>query len=167
VSRHQKGKRLKEVQAPRQLLVVLGLLIVIGLLFIIIIVVEAGRSMRGTNAKDGQLSRSQRGIGVEYGREDRHVRELKEWLITLTVNDLLVAADNLHALLYHIQTLIGTAAYGEDTLEHLQEPGVGAGGGGGTTTLGSVSRSHNWRRRRSTMSPWILGNYGMKRPMSK
>jgi hypothetical protein len=156
------------VQTPRQLLIVLGLLIIVGLIFIIIVVIKAGRSMRGTNVKDGQLSRSQRGIGVEYGREDRHTRELMEWLIPLTVNDLLVAADNLHALLYHIQTLIGAAAHGEDTSKHLQGPGVGAGGGGGgITTSGSVSRSHNWRRRRSMMSHWILGNYGMKRPMSK
>jgi hypothetical protein len=35
------------------------------------------------------------------------------------MNDLLVAADNVHALLYDIQTLIGAAAHGEDTLEHL------------------------------------------------
>jgi hypothetical protein len=40
------------------------------------------------------------------------------------MNDLLVAADNLHALLHHIQMLIGAAAHGEDTSEHLQEAAV-------------------------------------------
>jgi hypothetical protein len=56
--KHQKGKRLKEVQAPHELLVVLRLLVIIGLLFIIIIII-VGRSMRGTDAKSSQLSRSQ------------------------------------------------------------------------------------------------------------
>jgi hypothetical protein len=35
------------------------------------------------------------------------------------VNDLLVATDNLHALLYHIKMLIGATAHGEDIPEHL------------------------------------------------
>jgi hypothetical protein len=57
--KHQKGKRLKEVQAPHELLIVLRLLVIIGLLFIIIIIIIVGRSMRGTDAKSSQLSRSQ------------------------------------------------------------------------------------------------------------
>jgi hypothetical protein len=89
---------------------------------------------------------------------DGHIRELKKRLIPLTVNNLLVTAGNLHALLNDIQLLIGAAAHGEDTPEHLQEARVGATGGGGTTTVGSASRSHSWRRRRSEVSPWILGN---------
>jgi hypothetical protein len=56
----------------------------------------------------------------------------------LTVNDLLVAANNLHALLHHINTLIGAGAHGKDTLEHLQKAGVGTSGGGGTTATGSA-----------------------------
>jgi hypothetical protein len=53
-SRHQKGKRLEEVKAPRQLLIVLGLLIIVGLFFIIIVViVTTGRSIRGAYAKGG------------------------------------------------------------------------------------------------------------------
>jgi hypothetical protein len=80
------------------------------------------------------------------------------------VNNLLIAAYNLHALLNDIQTLIGAAAHGEDTLEHLQEVELGARGGG-TTTAGSASRIHNWRRGRSTMSLFILVNYGAKRLM--
>jgi hypothetical protein len=60
----------------------------------------------------------------------------------MTMNDLLVAADNLRVLLYHVQTLIGVTTHGEDTLKYLQEARVGAGGGG-TTTIGSASRSHS------------------------
>jgi hypothetical protein len=165
-SRHQKGKRLKEVQAPRQLLIILCLIVVIGdLLIIIVIIVIVRRSIRGAHAKGSQLSRSQGGIGVDDRWIDGHVGELKKRLIPLIVNDLLVAVDNQHALLYHIQTLIYEAAHVEDTLEHLQESGDGARGGVGTTTVGSVSRSHSWRRRRSAMSPWILGNCGAKRLM--
>jgi hypothetical protein len=78
------------------------------------------------------------------------------------VNNLLVAADNLHALLNDIQTLIGTVAHGEDTPEHLQEARVGASGGGGTTTAGSASKSHSWRTRSSAMSPWIFWNCRVK-----
>jgi hypothetical protein len=84
------------------------------------------------------------------------------------MSNLLVTVDNLHELLNNIQTLIGAVAHGEDTPEHLQETGFGArGGGGGTTTMGGASRSHNWRRRRSTMSPWILGNCRAKWLMCK
>jgi hypothetical protein len=81
------------------------------------------------------------------------------------MNNLLVAVDNLHVLLNDNQTLIGVVTHGEDTPEHLQEARVVARGGGGTTTTGSVSRSHNWRRGRSVMSPWILRNCGVKRLM--
>jgi hypothetical protein len=35
------------------------------------------------------------------------------------VNDLLVAANNLHVLQNDIQSLIGVATRGEDTLEHI------------------------------------------------
>jgi hypothetical protein len=75
------------------------------------------------------------------------------------VNDVLVAAKNVEVLLHHIHTLICAMAHSKDTPEHVQETGVGAGGGGGggTTTAGSVSRSHNWRRR-SAMASWILWN---------
>jgi hypothetical protein len=52
VSRHQKGKRLEEVQASRQLLVVLRLLIVVDLLVsIIIVIITVDRSIRGAYAK--------------------------------------------------------------------------------------------------------------------
>jgi hypothetical protein len=165
--KHQKGKRLKEVQAPHELLVVLRLLVIIGLLFIIIIII-VGRSMRGTDAKISQLSRSQWDIGVGDGWVDRHVRELKKWLISLTVDNLLVASNDLNALL-HMRcsicdapyALICAAAHGEDTMKHLQETGV-LRGGRGTTAAGSVRRRHNWRRRSSVVSPWILGNNGAK-----
>jgi hypothetical protein len=50
--------------------------------------------------------------------------------------------------------------HGEDTPKYLQEARVGARGGGGTIAMGSASRSHNWRRRRSAMASWILGNCG-------
>jgi hypothetical protein len=65
----KKGKNLKKVQAPRGLLIVLHLLVIIGGLLIIIIIVG---STRRTDAKSSQLSKSQRGIGVRDGWEDRH-----------------------------------------------------------------------------------------------
>jgi hypothetical protein len=68
---------------PRQLLVIFHLHVIVGLLNIIIIV--AGDTS-GIDAKSSQLSRSQRD-----GWEDRDVRELKERLIPLTMDDLLVA----------------------------------------------------------------------------
>jgi hypothetical protein len=125
---------------PHQLLIILHLLVVIGFLFIIIIVV--GSTCRA-DAKSSQLSRSQRGIWFGDGWVDRHARELKKRLILLTVNDLLVAPDDLNALLHHLHVLICVTAYGKDTLEHLQDAEVGARGGGGTTTAGSAGRSHN------------------------
>jgi hypothetical protein len=35
------------------------------------------------------------------------------------MNNLLVAADNLHALLNDIQTLIGVLSHGDDTFKHF------------------------------------------------
>jgi hypothetical protein len=96
---------------------------------------------------------------------DRHVMELKKWLILLTVNDLLVAVNNLKALFQHIHALICAMAHGEDTLEHLQEARVGDGGGGDTIAVGSASKSHSWRRRGSPMSYWILQNCRAKQLM--
>jgi hypothetical protein len=61
--------------------------------------------------------------------------------------------------------LVGVVVHDKDTPKHLQEVRVGARGGGGTTTVGSASRSHSWRRGRSVISPWILRNYGAKRLM--
>jgi hypothetical protein len=80
------------------------------------------------------------------------------------MNDLLVAMNNLHLLLHHIHVLIYSMTHGKDTSEHLQNPNVGTGGGG-TTTVGSVRRSHSWRRRSCAMNPWILGSSGVKRLM--
>jgi hypothetical protein len=139
-SRHQKGKRREEVKVTCKLLVVL---LVIGSILIIIVIV----SMSGTDAKSSQLSRSQRGIEVGDRWEDRRIGELKEWLIPLTMDDLLVALHNLKALLHHIHALIYAPAHSEYPSEHLQDNSVGAGGGEGTTTVGSVRRSHNRSRR--------------------
>jgi hypothetical protein len=88
-----------------------------------------------------------------------------EWLILLAVNNLLVAPHNLKSLIHHIQTLISALVCGKDTLEHLQDAGVGSRSGGGTTTAGSARRSSS-RRRTSTRSPWILGHYKAKRVMT-
>jgi hypothetical protein len=139
-SRHQKGKRLEEVEAPHRLLIVLHLLIVVGGLLLLIIIGGGGKRMRGTDAKSSQLSRSQWGIGIMGGRVDRHVRELNKRLIPLTMNDLLVAVNNMNVLLHHIHAQICAAAHGEDTSEHLQETGV-LRGGRGTTATGYVSMS--------------------------
>jgi hypothetical protein len=136
----KKGKEPKQAKMPHQLLIILHLLVIIGFLFIIIIVVG---SMCRADAKSSQLSRSQRDIWFGDGWVDRHARELKKRLILLTMNDLLVAPDDLNALLHHLHVLICVTAYGKDTLEHLQDAKVGARGGGGTTTAGSARRSHN------------------------
>jgi hypothetical protein len=78
------------------------------------------------------------------------------------VNDLLIAVNNVKAGLHHIHPLIYAMTHGKDSLEHLHEPGVSAGGGGGgTTVVGSVSRSHIWRKR-SVMASWFLRNYKVK-----
>jgi hypothetical protein len=68
---------------PYQLLIIFHLHVIVGLLNIIIVVVG---DTSGTDAKSSQLSRSQRDRW-----EDRDVRELKERLIPLTMDDLLVA----------------------------------------------------------------------------
>jgi hypothetical protein len=81
-----------------QLLIVLRLLIVVGLLLIVII-----ESMSRANVEGSQLCWSQRGIGDGDGREDRDVGELMEWLVSLAVNNLLVAPHNLQVLLHDIQ----------------------------------------------------------------
>jgi hypothetical protein len=125
------------VRVQRWLLIILRLLIVIGLLLIIVIV----RNMSRANVEGSQLGRSQRGLGVEDGWEDRHVRELKEHLIPLTMNNLLVAPHNLKALIHHIHVLICALACGKDTSKHLQDAIVGVGGRRGTTIVGSA-RSH-------------------------
>jgi hypothetical protein len=106
---------------------------------------------------------SQRAVGVGDRWEDRDVGELLERLIPLAVNNLLVAPHNLKALILHIQTLISASACGKDTLERLQDAGVGSRSRGGTTTMGSVRRSS---RRTSTRSPWILGHCRTKRVMT-
>jgi hypothetical protein len=157
-SRHQKGKDSKKVQAPHGLLVVLRLLIIVGGLLINIVVVNTSR----TNTKSSQLSWSQRGIRVGDWWEDRDIKELKEWLSSLTVYDLLVAPNNLYVLLHYIHVLVCAMAHGEDTSEHLQKPDVGAGGRGGIIPAGSVRRSHIWSRRTSTRILWILGHCEVK-----
>jgi hypothetical protein len=93
-------KREKRCEAKMrwQLLIVLRLLIVVGLLLIVII-----ESMSRANVEGSQLCWSQRGIGDGDGREDRDVGELMEWLVSLAVNNLLVAPHNLQVLLHDIQ----------------------------------------------------------------
>jgi hypothetical protein len=110
---NKKGKELR-AKASHHLLIVLYLLIVADLLLIIIIIVV--NSSR-TNTKGSQLSRNQRGIWVGDGRggADRDIWELKEWLILLTVTDLLVAPNNLQALLHDIYELICAPARAKDT----------------------------------------------------
>jgi hypothetical protein len=66
------------------------------------------------------------------------------------MDNLLVAPNNLKALLHHIHALICVMAHGEDTSEYLQKTGVRARGRGGTTAA----------RRASTMSSQILGTVG-------
>jgi hypothetical protein len=117
--------------------------------------------------KGSQLSRSQRGVGVGDGREDRDVEELLEWLVPLAVNNLLVVPHNLQVLLYDIQALIRALTHHKDASEHLQKAAVGTEGRRGTTVAGSVRRSSSWSSRRtSTRSPRILRHCGAKRIMS-
>jgi hypothetical protein len=159
-SRHQKGKRaISEEATP--LLIVCRLLVVIGLIIIIIIIIVANTSR--TNIKGSQLSWRQRVIRVGDGWVDRDVKELKERLIPLTVDNLLVASNYLKALVYHIQALVCAMTHGKDTFEHLQDTGVGAIGEGGTTAAGSAGRSNSWSRRAGTMSPRIFGHCGANR----
>jgi hypothetical protein len=71
------------------ILVILCLLIITGLLLLLII-----ENTSRANAKSSQLGRSQRGIGVGDGREDRNVKKLQEWLISLAMDDHLVVPHN-------------------------------------------------------------------------
>jgi hypothetical protein len=145
------------------LLVVLRLLLVVGLRLIVVV----RRNTSRTNAKSSQLGRSQWAVGFGDEREDRDVRELLERLILLAVNNLLVVPHNLKVLIDHIQTLISAPACGKDTLEHLQDAGVGSRSRGGTTTVGSVRRNINRSSRRTSMrGPWILGHSRAKRVMT-
>jgi hypothetical protein len=68
-------KRKKSYEAKMQcrLLVVLRLLIIAGRLLIIIV-----ENISWANAKGSQLGRSQRGVGVGDGREDRDIEVLLE-----------------------------------------------------------------------------------------
>jgi hypothetical protein len=102
--------------------------------------------------------------GVEYGRVDGHVWELNDGFIPLTMNDHLIAMNNVKVGLHHIHVLICVMTHGKDPPEHLQEPGVGARGEGCTTAAGSASRSHIWRRRSATTT-WTLQNCRAKRLM--
>jgi hypothetical protein len=141
-----------------RLLVVLRLLIIAGLLLIIVI-----RNMSRANAEGSQLDRSQRGVGVMDRREDRNVGELLERLISLAVNNLLVAPHNLQALLHDTQALIRAPTHRKDASKHLQKATVGARGRRGTTVVGSARRSSS---KSSTRSPRILRHCGAKRIMS-
>jgi hypothetical protein len=66
-----KREKSYEARERRQLLIVLHLLIVVGLLLIVVV----GNTSRA-NAKGSQLSKSQRGVGVRDGREDRYIGKL-------------------------------------------------------------------------------------------
>jgi hypothetical protein len=72
------------------ILVILRLLIITGLLLLLLIIENTCRA----NAKSSQLDRSQRGVGVGDGREDRNVKKLQEWLISLAMDDHLVVPHN-------------------------------------------------------------------------
>jgi hypothetical protein len=48
-------------------------------------------------------------------RVDGHIWKVKEWLIPLTVNDVLVVANNVEALLHHIHALICVMTQSKDT----------------------------------------------------
>jgi hypothetical protein len=137
----QKGKDSKKVQAPHRLLIILCLLIVIGGLLLLLLIII--RSTSETDAKRSQLSRSERGIWVGDGWEDRHFWELKKRLILLIVDNLLVMPHNLKALLHHMHALIHAPAHDKGTPKHLQDARVGTRGGGGTATAGSAGRSGN------------------------
>jgi hypothetical protein len=104
---HQDTKKGKELRSEEvaPLIVILHLIIGGGGLLLLIITVVIVNTSR-TNTKSSQLSRSQRVKGVGDGWLDRDAEELKDWLIPLTVDSLLVALHNLKALLQHIQALI-------------------------------------------------------------
>jgi hypothetical protein len=59
------------------------------------------------------------GLGIGGGGVDGHVWKLNEGLIPLTMNDLLIAVNNVEVHLHHIHALIYAMAHGKDTLEHL------------------------------------------------
>jgi hypothetical protein len=82
--------------------------------------------MSRANAESSQLGKSQRAIGVGDEWKDRDVGELLERLISLVVNNLLVALHNLKALIHHIQTLISVSACGKDTPEIFKMLELGA-----------------------------------------
>jgi hypothetical protein len=153
-----KRKKGCEAKMQSRLLIILHLLIVVSLLLIIVVIINTSRA----NVVGSQLSRSMRGVGVEDGWEDRYVGKPQEWLFPLAVNDLLIVPHNLKALIQHIHVLIHAPACGKDTLEHLQDAGVGTRRGGGTTTMGSAGRSGSSSGGTSTRSPWILGHCGAK-----
>jgi hypothetical protein len=113
LSRYQKGKRARSEEAA-PLLVVLRLLVAIDLITIIIVV-----NTSRTNTKGSQLSGSQRVIRVGDGWVDKDIGELKERLIPLTVNNLLVASNYLKVLIHHIQVLVYATTHDKDTSEHL------------------------------------------------
>jgi hypothetical protein len=153
-------KREKSCKAKMRcrLLIVLRPPIIAGLLLIVVV-----GNMSRANAEGSQLSRSQRGIGVRDGQEDRDVGELLEWLISLAVNNLQVAPHNLQVLLHDIEALIRAPTHHKDAFEHLQKAIFSAGGRKCTVTVGSARRSS---RRTSTRSPRILRHCRANRTMS-
>jgi hypothetical protein len=81
--------------------------------------------------------------------------------------DLLVALHNLKALIHHIQTLISASTCGKDTMEHLQDAGVGSRSRGGTTTVGSARRGSSRSSRKISMrGPWIPRHCWARRVMA-
>jgi hypothetical protein len=105
---HQDTKKENDLRAKTShyLLVVLCLLVVADLLLLIIVVINSSR----TNTEGSPLSKSQQGLGIRDRWVDRDVWELKERLILLAVNDLLVGLNNLQMLLHDIHALIRVLA---------------------------------------------------------
>jgi hypothetical protein len=99
------------------LLIVLHLLIVVGLLLIIVVIGNTSRA----NGEGSQIGRSQRGVEVRDGREDRYVEKLQERLILLAMNDLLIVPHNLQVLLHDIHGLIRALTHRKDASEHLKK----------------------------------------------
>jgi hypothetical protein len=91
---------------PQLLLIVLYCLIIIGIIIIIVISRAAdSRSTGGAYTKSGKLIRSQRDIGVRYGRVDRLLRKLNKRVIPLTMNNLLSPMKNVDATLHRSRIL--------------------------------------------------------------
>jgi hypothetical protein len=132
-----KRKKSYEVKVLHRLLVILHLLIIVGLLPIVVII----RNMSKANAKATQLDKSQQGVGVRDGQEDRYIGKLQERLVPLTVDNLLLVPYNLYVLLHDVHALIREPTHHKNASEHLQEATVGVGGRRGTTAVGSA-RSH-------------------------